>query len=156
MLALWGCAPDYADSAPRYPGWALEQEREASPLAPGVFELVAEGRALNPCTGCTLENEGHLTVQVRVEHIGTAWGAEPGVDLRLSLGGETAERHVTRTGEVLLRVPLFEDCAQDCQAVARFEVAPATDLRGSWTAEASWLTTHDSKTWKPEATLVLR
>ena len=89
-LLLVSCNSDFADSEASYPGWALEADRAQAPLDAGVFDLVVEGRAVNPCGDCALDHEGQLTVIARVDEVGD------GVDLRLSLGEESSERRLMR------------------------------------------------------------
>ncbi len=155
LQVVLGCSPDFADSGPTYPGWALEAQSTRLSIASGKHTLHIRGETINPCQGCSIEHDAQLTVRLEVEGMEVAGGERQGLDVRLSVGEESAERRVTRVGEVLLRVPLFKGCDQNCRADATLEIDPATEVSGSWSAEATWLTVHDSETWKPTARLTL-
>jgi len=156
LLVVLGCSPDFADSGPTYPGWALEAQSAKLSISAGRHTLLARGETVNPCQGCTIEHDAQLTVRLELDGMEPAGGGDrEGLDLRLTVGSESAERRVTRVGDVLLRVPLFQDCDQSCVAEAILEIDPATKVSGTWSAEVTWLTMHDSETWKPTARLTL-
>lgn len=148
LLVVVGCAPDRADSGPTYPGWALEAQHGPVEAADGVHRLELNGRALNPCEDCEVEHEAQLTVSFQVAELTGV------LDLALTVGGERAERRVSREGDVLLRVPVFADCEFACVEPVLLEIHG--DAQATWTASSVWLTTHDSETWTPRAELRLQ
>lgn len=140
----------FDDSQPVHAGWSAEGKS-------GGQGIVAPGQALRvpiqarlsgvpACTGCVVEHEADLQIEVRLPEI-----LSGSINLSLMRDDEViVARTVTDTDHALLSAPIFQGCIRDCSESLEL-VVDAQDLTEvSWRVQGRSVSTHDQQGWSAE------